>query len=107
MIAPAYKWEALPKLIPNDPYLQFWNDSIFGNATEYFDLDPVEYNLDGGSGILDNAREIKMRVKAFAYVYRMTNDNRWLDRTYAELQVRSSSGSCIAFGADQRHLIFL
>ncbi|KAI0715402.1 chondroitin AC/alginate lyase [Earliella scabrosa] len=86
LIAPAYKWEALPKLIPNDPYLQFWNDSIFGNATEYFDLDPVEYHLDGGSGILDNAREIKMRVKAFAYVYRMTNDSRWLDRTYAELQ---------------------
>ena len=87
LIAPAYKWEALPKLIPNDPYLQFWNDSIFGNATEYFDLDPVEYHLDGGSGILDNAREIKMRVKAFAYVYRMTNDTKWVDRAYKELQV--------------------
>ena len=43
--------------------------------------------MDGSSGILDNAREIKMRVKAFAYVYRMTNDTKWLDRTFTELQV--------------------
>jgi hypothetical protein len=41
----------------------------------------------GPSGILDNAREVKMRIKAFAYVYRMTNDTKWVDRTWAELQV--------------------
>ena len=33
-------------------------------------------------------REIKMRVKAFSYVYRMTNDTKWVDRTWLELQVR-------------------
>lgn len=44
--------------------------------------------MDGDSGILDNAREIKMRIKAFAYVYRMTNDTKWVDRAYKELQVR-------------------
>lgn len=43
--------------------------------------------MDGDSGILDNAREIKMRIKAFAYVYRMTNDTKWVDRTFTELQV--------------------
>ena len=89
LIAPSYKWEALPQLIPNDPYLKVWNDTIFGNATAYYDLPPVVYYMDGSSGILDNAREIKMRVKAFSYVYRMTNDTRWLDRTFLELQVRA------------------
>ena len=87
LIAPAYKWAALPQLIKTEPYLKFWNDTIFGNATEYFDLPPVVYHMDGSSGILDNAREIKMRVKAFAYVYSMTNDTKWLDRTFSELQV--------------------
>ena len=43
--------------------------------------------MDGGSGILDNAREIKMRVKAFSYAYRMSNDTRWVDRLWGELQV--------------------
>ncbi|KAG6896416.1 hypothetical protein C0992_008418 [Termitomyces sp. T32_za158] len=77
LIAPAYKWQALPKLIKGDPYLKGWNDTIFGNASEYYTLPPVKYNLDGGNGILDNAREIKMRIKAFAYVYHMTNDTKW------------------------------
>ena len=87
LIAPAYKWQALPSLIQNDPYLQGWNATIFGNATSYFNLTPVEYIKDGDSGFLDVARAIKMRVKAFSYVYRMTNDTKWVDRTWAELLV--------------------
>ncbi|KAG6853867.1 hypothetical protein C0991_000474 [Blastosporella zonata] len=77
LIAPAYKWHALPALIQADPYLKGWNDTIFGNATTYYALPPVKYNYDGSSGILDNSREIKMRIKAFAYTYRMTNDTKW------------------------------
>lgn len=88
LIAPAYKWAALPSLIANDPYLKAWNDTIFGNATDYYNLPPVVYFMDGDSGILDNARDVKRRVKAFAYVYRMTNDTKWVDRCYTELQVR-------------------
>lgn len=88
LIAPAYKWAALPGLIAQDPYLAGWNETIFGNATVYYNLPPVVYHLDGDSGILDNAREIKMRLKAFAYVYRMTNDTKWVDRAWLEVQVR-------------------
>lgn len=91
LIAPAYKWNSLPALIKSDPYLKGWNDTIFANATNYYALEPVKYNKDGASGILDNAREIKMRIKAFAYVYRMTNDTKWVDRTWAEVQVRPES----------------
>lgn len=87
LIAPAYKWSALPQLIFNDPYLSGWNSTIFHNATEYYDLPPVVYHMDGVSGILDNAREIKMRVKAFAYAYRLSNDTKWLNRTWIELEV--------------------
>lgn len=88
IIAPAYKWQALPALIKSDPYLTGWNATIFGNATAYFSLPPVVYHMDGDSGILDNARETKERIKAFAYVYRMTNDTKWVDRAWAEIQVR-------------------
>lgn len=80
-------WDSLPTLIQNDPYLSGWNDTIFSNATQYMALPPVAYFLDGGNGILDPAREIKQRVKAFSYAYRLTNDTKWLDRTYVELQV--------------------
>jgi hypothetical protein len=100
LIAPAYKWQALPELIKNDPYLQGWNHTIFGNATDYFSQPPVPYVMDGSSGILDAARQTKMRLKAFAYVYRMTNDTRWVDRAWVEIQVRFLSNFSL-------HLIFI
>lgn len=99
LIAPAYKWAALPSLISNDPYLNSWNHSIFMNASQYYNLPPVVYHLDGDSGILDNAREIKMRIKAFAYVYRMTNDTMWVDRLWAEVKNAAGNGS-VSFGPD-------
>lgn len=99
LIAPSYKWEALPSLIASDPYLKGWNDTIFGNASDYFSQPPVAYFMDGDSGILDNAREIKRRVKAFAYVYRMTNDTRWVDRTWVEIQNAAGNGTN-GFGQD-------
>lgn len=77
----------MPKLIQNDPYLKYWNATIFENATQYYNLPPVVYFLDGDSGILDTARQVKQRAKAFAYAYRMSNDTKWVDRLFLELQV--------------------
>lgn len=88
LIAPSYKWDALPDLIKSDPYLTLWNKTIYGNATAYYQLPVVQYFMDGDSGILDNAREIKMRIKAFSYMYRMTKETKWVDRAMRELQVR-------------------
>ncbi|KAJ7069624.1 chondroitin AC/alginate lyase [Mycena amicta] len=99
LIAPAYKWAALPELIANDPYMKYWNDTIFQNASQYRAAPPVVYFLDGDSGILDNARQIKQRIKAFAYVYRMTNDTAWVDRTWEELQNAAGNGTT-DFGPD-------
>ncbi|KAJ7180651.1 chondroitin AC/alginate lyase [Mycena filopes] len=95
LIAPAYKWAALPALIASDPYLTLWNTSIFNNASQYDALPAVVYFMDGDSGILDVARQVKQRVKAFGYVYRMTNDTHWVDRTWEELQnaAGNSTGS--------------
>jgi len=102
LLAPAYKWSALPQLIKTDPYLKGWNDTIFGNATQYYSLPPEVYFMDGPSGILDNAREIKMRIKAFAYVYRMTNDTKWVDRAWAELKNAAGNGTTPFGPADDK-----
>ncbi|KAJ7606146.1 chondroitin AC/alginate lyase [Mycena polygramma] len=93
LIAPAYKWAALPALIASDPYLTLWNTSIFNNASQYDALPAVVYFMDGDSGILDVAREVKQRVKAFGYVYRMTNNTHWVDRTWEELQNAAGNGT--------------
>ncbi|KAJ7726399.1 heparinase II/III family protein [Mycena metata] len=100
LIAPAYKWAALPALIANDPYLQSWNATIFKNATEYAALPAVVYNLDGDSGILDNSRAVKQRVKAFAYAYRMTNDTSWVDLAWREIKNAAGNGT-VTFGPSE------
>ena len=87
LIAPSYQWQVLPELIANDAYLSSWNTSIFQNASQYLGNSPVPYYMDGGNGILDPARLIKQHVKAFSYVYRMTNDTKWLDAVWTELRV--------------------
>ena len=60
------------------------------NASYYASLPLVLHVFDGGpaaSGILDPAREVKLRVKHFSYAYRRTNDTQWVDRLWRELQV--------------------
>jgi hypothetical protein len=91
LIAPAYKWNALRDgLIANDPYLRSWNATIIANATSQLEEAPEGYVTDGGvdgSGVLDVARRIKLKVKNWSYAYRMTNDTKFLERVWTELEV--------------------
>lgn len=60
------------------------------NATVFYDAPVVTHVYDGGpadSGILDPAREVKLRIKHLCYAYLMSNDTKWIDRTWRELQV--------------------
>jgi hypothetical protein len=91
LIAPDYKWSCLPKLIAADSYMSYWNDTVFSNATKFYDLAPTNYTEDGGlsgSGVLDVAREVQLRIKHWGYAYKLTNDTKWVDRTWQELLVR-------------------
>ena len=90
LIAPKYKWDALPTIIKNDAYMAAWNASIFGNATALLTQDPLLYTEDGGltgSGVLDVARQLKTRIKSLAYAYRVSNETKYAQRAYRELQV--------------------
>ena len=54
----------------------------------------MAYYLDGGAtgnGLLDAARQVKQRMKVYSYAYRITNDTKWADLAYAEIQVRLSA----------------
>lgn len=92
LIAPQYKWDCLPKLIAADSYMSYWNETVFGNASRFASMDPTVYAIDGGlsgSGVLDVAREVQLRIKHWAYAYRLSKDPKWVERTWQELQVRS------------------
>ncbi|WRT64149.1 uncharacterized protein IL334_001078 [Kwoniella shivajii] len=104
-LAPAYKWEALTSggLIANNPYFKQWNATIVQNASDTLGDDPTPYTEDGGlsgSGVLDVAREIKLKVKNWAYAYKVTNETQYADRVWLELQTAAGNNSAVSFGAD-------
>ncbi|KAK2056644.1 hypothetical protein LY76DRAFT_517984 [Colletotrichum caudatum] len=90
------KWSELPRLIQKDPYLKAWNTSIFVLAVKLYTKPAVKYSIDGsltGSGVLDVARELQLRIKNWAYAYRMSHDPMWKDRIWEELYVASGNSS--------------
>ncbi|SCZ99350.1 BZ3500_MvSof-1268-A1-R1_Chr7-2g09496 [Microbotryum saponariae] len=105
LIAPQYKWDCISKMTSQDPYLSFWHTTILANASLYAAMDPTEYVIDGGyagdavallapgSGVLDVAREVQLRIKHWGYAYRMTKDTKWVDRAWQELQVAAGNTS--------------
>lgn len=96
LFAGSQKWSELPSLIRQDPYLILWNGSIFSRAAELHAKPPVNYSIDGsltGSGVLDVARELQLRIKNWAYAFRISRDLRWKDRIWEELVVASGNSS--------------
>ncbi|BGP47560.1 hypothetical protein JCM10450v2_003423 [Rhodotorula kratochvilovae] len=101
LIATENRWACLPKLIATDSYMAYWNDTVFANATRFYDMTPTNYSIDGGltgSGVLDVAREVQLRIKHWAYAYRLSNDTKWVDRTWRELVVASGNDTTQYFG---------
>lgn len=96
IIAPGYMWDCLPNRIASDPYLQAMNESVFANATAWYSMSPTNYSIDGGysgSGVLDPARQVQQRVRAWAYAYRLTKDKKWSKRVWRELHVAAGNTS--------------
>lgn len=96
LMAAQYEWDCLPSKIAKDAYLTVWNATIFQNATKWASMPSVNYSVDGtfsGSGILDPAREVQQRIKAWGYAWRLTKDTKWVDRAWTELQVAAGNSS--------------
>lgn len=96
LIAPGYQWDCLANRIANDAYLTAWDWQIMQNASAWEQLPPTNYSIDGGfsgSGILDVSREVQLRIKTWAYAYKRSGDQKYVDRTYLELQTAAGNTS--------------
>ncbi|GAA96245.1 hypothetical protein E5Q_02909 [Mixia osmundae IAM 14324] len=101
LFATATKWDCLRSNIAQDAYLAYWNETIFANATKLAALSPTNYSIDGGlsgSGVLDVAREVQLRLKHWGYAWKMSNDTKWADRAWQEVLVASGNSSDQYFG---------
>lgn len=96
LFAPKYMWNRLATLAAVDPFLMRWNKTIFDKAMAFYNMTPTNYAIDGSleaGGVLDVAREVQLRVKHWAYAYHLSNDTKWLDRTWKEIVLASGNSS--------------
>lgn len=98
----AAQWDCLADKIANDAYLTVWNYTIFQNATNFYGMSPTNYTIDGGltgSGILDPAREVQLRIKTFAYAYYLSGNNSiWAERAWEELYTAAGNNTKVQWG---------
>lgn len=96
LFATRERWTALNGLIRRDTYLATWDGKIRRRADGLYHAAPVNYTIDGslaGSGVLDVAREFQLRIKTWAYVYRLSRHVKWKDRIWEELLVASGNST--------------
>jgi hypothetical protein len=100
LFAMQHRWDEISDGIAVDAYLQYWNNSIFAAAKEFYIQPTAQYTVDGslyGNGVLDVARQVQLKIKHWAYAYRMTKESHWRDRVWEEILVASGNSS-IWFG---------
>lgn len=104
LFANAAQWSDLPRRITlDDRYLYTWNTTIFTRAEAWLPKSLVPYEIDGGlekSGVLDVARQVQLRVKHWAYAYRMSTEpdsqrERWKQRVWEELVNAAGNGTSL------------
>jgi galactose oxidase len=101
LFATEQEWDRLPEVIGTDSYMTQWHQTISERAEIWRTRPHVNYSLEGisGNGVLDTAREVQLRVKHWAYMFRVTRDTKWKSRVWEELLV-ASGNSTVYFGVD-------
>ncbi|KAK5193551.1 hypothetical protein LTR92_006922 [Exophiala xenobiotica] len=96
LFASGAQWDGLEAQISNNKYLQSWNKTIFDQANEFYAESVIPYPDDCDVSVgctLEVARYVQLRVKHWAYAYILTNDTKWVDRTWEELQHCAGNGT--------------
>ncbi|TIB77966.1 hypothetical protein E3Q23_01019 [Wallemia mellicola] len=84
------RWDCLHDYVNADSYMKSWNETIFQQADHFLNTPAPAWIPDGGltgSGVLDQAREVQQAVKAFAYAFRITNNEEYKNAVWDRLKV--------------------
>lgn len=71
--------------IKTDPYKKKWFEKVKKYADAYLEQPPAEYKLSGGR-MLDLANSTLSRIETLGFVYQMTLDKKYGERTVRELE---------------------
>ncbi|KIW13005.1 hypothetical protein PV08_08192 [Exophiala spinifera] len=96
LFASGDQWNGLGAQIAKNDYLRQWNETIIDQANELYSEPVIPYPDDCNVSVgctLEVARYIQLRVKHWAYAYILTNDVKYVNRTWEELQHAAGNGT--------------
>lgn len=79
----------LKQRLQNDATAQGWYQKITDEADGILEQSPSQYEIPDGKRLLATSRRVLNRVYTLALVYRMTDDDRYLNRCWTELRTAS------------------
>lgn len=75
--------------VKTDEYKKRWAKTVVSNADIVLTTEPVKYELRDGVRLLGVARDVLSRMYALGMAYQLTDDKKYADRAYTELETVS------------------
>lgn len=72
--------------VKTDVYKKRWSETILAQAEQLLSQEPVIYELRDGERLLQVARDVLSRMYTLGMAYQLTNDKKYSDRAYKELE---------------------
>ena len=89
LLASESRFAEIKKLIKTDEKMKQWYDKLYEDAETFLDEEPSEYEFQDEIRMLDVSRLVLERVTTLALVYRINQDERFLQRAWKELKAAS------------------
>jgi hypothetical protein len=86
LLADQSTWNSLPQRIAGDAKLKPIADGVRAEADKMLTQEPSKYEIPDGKRLLNTSRRVLTRSKALGMAYRLTNDAKYLDRLWQELE---------------------
>lgn len=72
--------------VNSNPVMKTEYNQLVNKAGKWMKRGELEYKLEGGYALLDVSRELVERVRTYATLYMITDDDIWAQRTWHELE---------------------
>lgn len=90
VLAHAEDFGRIAELVKTDPLAKRWYGELKERSEELFDEPVAQYNLRDGRRLLYESRDVLARVQAFAMLYKIEAEQRYLDRIWADLEAAAA-----------------
>ncbi len=82
-----HDWDVIREKTDADVMTRKWYANLKSSADSALRTSPTAYKINSRGNVLESARSARNRIMALAFVYKITEDSKYLDRAYEEMLI--------------------